>query len=349
MDLSAQVQKLEEKIKSSSLPPDLIERLNLMISLLKAGNADASSLVNFEKISTYVSWVCSIPFDKLTQDNLDLSKAKEILDKNHYGLPQIKESILDYLGSLILSLQKNGQGSIRAPIICLVGLVGTGKTSLAYSIAEALGRKFERIPFGGMGNASSLRGESRTLPEAEPGAIIKKLVAASSRNPVVLLDELDRVTESGRTDIMGTLVELLDPEQNHSFTDHYIDYPVDLSNTLFIATANNTTNISPAVLDRFQVLQMPAYSDEEKTVIGKNYLLPKISEEAGLNNGQLKIDESLWPDIIRPLGFDSGIRSLERSIEAVAKKVTRLIVEKKADSQAPFYITPQNIKEFLPK
>jgi ATP-dependent Lon protease len=349
MDLSAQVQKLEEKIKGSNLPPDLTERLNLMVSLIKADSASSSSFVNFEKASTYISWVCSIPFDKLTQDNLDLTKARDTLDKNHYGLPQIKESILDYLGSLVLSLQKNGQGSIRAPIICLVGLVGTGKTSLAYSIAEALGRKFERIPFGGMGEASTLRGQSRTFPEAEPGAIIKKLVAAASRNPVVLLDELDRVTEGGRTDIMGTLVELLDPEQNHSFTDHYIDFPVDLSNVLFVATANNTTNISPAVLDRFQILQMPAYSDEEKTVIGKNYLLPKISEESGLDKDQLKIDDALWPDIIRPLGFDSGIRSLERSIEAIAKKVARLIVEKKADLQAPFYITPQNIKEFLPK
>lgn len=348
MDLPNQVEKLEQKINSSSLPPELLERLNFMVSLLKANFSQSSDFVSFEKTSAYISWACSIPFNNMTNDNLDISKASEILNKNHYGLSTIKESILDYLGSLILNLQKNGEGSIRAPIICLVGLVGTGKTSLAYSVAEALGRKFERIPFGGMGSASTLRGQSRTTPDAEPGAIIKKLVSAAAKNPVILLDELDRVTEGGRVDVMGTLVELLDPEQNHSFTDHYVDYPVDLSKVLFIATANNTTNISPAVLDRFQVLQMPSYSDEEKTVIGRNYLLPKISQDAGLNPNQLKIDESLWPAIIRPLGFDSGIRSLERSIESIAKKVARLIVEKKINAEAPFYVTPQNIKEFLP-
>lgn len=348
MDLSAQLEKLEQKVKESQLPPDLSEKLTFMLNLLKADLAHSANFVNFEKTSTYINWICGIPFETMTQDNLNLENAKQILEKNHYGLPTIKESILDYLGSLALNIEKNGQRPIRAPIICLVGLVGTGKTTLAYSIAEALGRKFERIPFGGMGNARALRGESRTQSDAEPGSIIKKLVNAKSRNCVILLDELDRVTESGRSDIMGILVELLDPEQNHSFIDHYIDYPVNLSSVLFVATANNTTNISPAVLDRLQVLQMPAYSDEEKTVIAKNYLLPKISEEAGLSKDQLQIDESLWPDIIRPLGFDSGIRSLERTIEAIAKKTARLIVEKKADISSPFHITPQNIKEFLP-
>ena len=245
-------------------------------------------------------------------------------------------------------LEKKENKVIRAPIICLIGLVGTGKTTLAYSIAEALGRHFERIPFGGMGDSRMLRGQSRVMPDAEPGQIIKKLVHANSRNCVILLDELDRVTDEARADIMGALVELLDPEQNHAFTDHYVDYPVDLSNLLFVATANNTTHISPAVLDRLEVIQMPAYSDEEKVTIGKNYLLPKIVSESGLDAGQLKVDETLWPTIIRPLGFDSGIRSLERTLQAIARKVARLILEGQIKPNQPFYLTQQNIAQFLP-
>ena len=195
---------------------------------------------------------------------------------------------MEYLSSLILNMQTSNSTEIKAPIICLVGLVGTGKTTLAYSIAEAMGRKFERIPFGGMGDAQALRGQSRTFSDAEPGQIIKKLVHAQSRNSVILLDELDRVSESARADIMGVLVELLDPEQNKAFTDHYIDYPFDLSHVLFIATANNTTNISTAVLDRLEIIQMPSYTDEEKKIIAKDYLFPKIENESGLPKTKLQ-------------------------------------------------------------
>ena len=274
---------------------------------------------------------------------LDIVQAKEIMDKNHYGLPSVKNVILEYLSSLILNIH-NQNNIARSPIICLVGLVGTGKTTLAYSIAQSLGRKFERIPLGGMGDASDLRGKSRSSLDAEPGLVMKSLIHARSRNCVILLDELDRVTETGRKDIMGVLVELLDPEQNKAFVDHYVDYPFDMSKVLFIATANNTTNIATAVLDRLQIIQMPSYTDEEKTVIAQRYLFPEILKQTGLVSEQISIDDMVWPTIIRPLGYDSGIRSLQRSIEGVCRKAARMIVEKKTQTVK---VTAENIKQFL--
>lgn len=227
----------------------------------------------------------------------------------------------------------------------LVGLAGTGKTTLAVSIAEALGRQFARIPFGGMSDARVIRGQSRVFPDAEPGAIIKNLIKAGTKNPVILLDELDRVTDSARGDIMGTLLELLDPGQNKAFTDHYVDYPVNLSNVLFISTGNNTTNISTAVLDRMQILQMPSYSDEEKIAIARGYLLARIRNEVGLSEVELTIDDSLWPQIIRPLGYDSGIRSLDRIVSGICRKVARVIVE---GGVTQVHVSDENVKQFLP-
>lgn len=349
--LENKINELSEKIKSAKLPLGLQEKLEEEISLLKAsfnplvssGQASSGLFMNFENFLSYVNFILSLPFDKETKDILDLNLAKTILDKNHYGLQSVKNLILEYLSTLILNI--NNQNSIeRSPIICLVGLVGTGKTTLASSIAEALGRRFSRIPFGGMGDASSLRGRSRGVIEAEPGLVIKSLINAQSRNCVILLDELDRITDAGRKDIMGVLVELLDPEQNKAFTDHYIDYPFDLSRVLFIATANNTTNIATAVLDRLQIIQMPSYTDEEKIVIAKKYLFPKILTQTGLKDDQLALDDEIWPAVIRPLGFDSGTRSLERTIEGICRKAARLIVEGKAQS---VQVTSENVKEFL--
>src|SRR3989344_132589 len=347
--LDNQIKKLQDEVKNASLPPPLLEKVNTMIELLAATSTSGDSFVNFEAISNYINWVAGFPWNKETKDILDLNHAKEVLDKNHYGLQSVKDRILEYLSSIILILQKSESDSIiRAPILCLIGLVGTGKTTLAYSVAEALGRNFQRIPFGGMGDVRALRGQSRAFADAEPGLIVKKMVNAKSKNPVILLDELDRVTDSGRADIMGALVELLDPEQNRAFTDHFIDYPIDLSHVLFIATANNSTNISTAVLDRLEVIQMPSYSDSEKLEIGKRYLFPKILSQTGLSGQVLEISDDVWPTVIRPLGFDSGIRSLERSIEGITRKVARIIVEGKMPSGGKISINMQNVKEFLP-
>lgn len=346
--LDEQLKKLEEKINSANLPQDLLEKVNSMVAILKISyKSGNSNFVNFESINNYLNWVCSLPFNKQTQDILDINTAKQILDKNHYGLTSVKNTILEYLSSLILNMQNNNQIVIKAPILCLVGLVGTGKTTLGLSIAQALGRRFERIPFGGMGDSLALRGQSRAFADAEPGLIIKKLANSQSRNSVILLDELDRIAESSRADIMGVLVELLDSEQNKAFTDHYIDYPFDLSNVLFIATANNTTNISTAVMDRMEIIQMPSYNDEEKNVIGKNFLLPKIAKSSGLLENQLVISDDVWPQIIRPLGYDSGTRSLERTIETICRKSAKMIVEGKINKTSIININLENIKQFI--
>lgn len=346
-----QIRLLGEKVEKANLPPDLkqilIERVQ-RLALVRASSGYLSSnyILEYESSASYINWIVNLPWQKTSDDILDLKRAKEILDKNHYGLPTIKDRILEYLSSVMLNTQhKTTEHILRAPILCLVGLAGTGKTTLAASIAESLGKKFERIPFGGMGDARALRGQSRAFADAEPGMVIKRLVHAGYKNSVFLLDELDRVSQEARGDIMGVLVELLDPEQNKGFTDHYIDSPFDLSQVLFVATANNTTNISTAVLDRLEVIQMPSYSDEEKIVIGKNYLYPKVKTLIGLLENQLAIDDSIWPLVIRPLGFDSGIRSLERTIEGICRKTARLIVEGKAQSVR---VSAENIKQFLP-
>jgi ATP-dependent Lon protease len=346
--LETQIKNLESRITSANLPPELLEKAKGMLDILKLSLKQGGNYTNLESVSNYLNIISQIPFNTETKDTLDLALAKQVLDKHHYGLPGVKDRILEYLASLILNI-KNGQKSNRAPIICFVGLVGTGKTTLAYSIAECLGRKFERIPLGGMGDARDLRGQSRVFADAEPGQIIKKLIHSKSKNPVILLDELDRVTEDARADIMGVLVELLDPEQNYSFTDHYVDYPVDLSEVLFIATVNNTTNVATAVLDRLELVQMPSYSDEEKLMIGKNYLFPKVAEVTGLPQNILKITDDAWPIMIRPLGYDSGIRSLERTIEAVCRKVARILVEGRLKQGGIITLNSQNIHEFLPQ
>ena len=346
-----QIRRLGARIEKTELPDELRQLLTERVQRLallraSAGYLSPTYILEYEATSAYIRWVVDLPWGITTPDILNLQAAKAILDKNHYGLPAIKDRILEYLASIILNVKMGKDYQIiHSPILCLVGLAGTGKTTLAASIAESLGRKFERVPFGGMGDARSLRGQSRAFADAEPGYVIKKLVHAQSNNCVILLDELDRVSQEARADIMGVLVELLDPEQNISFTDHYIDYPFGLSRVLFIATANNTTNIATAVLDRLEILQMPSYTDEEKIVIARDYLFKRVRFGVGLSEQQITIDNSLWSGIIRPLGFDSGIRSLERTIEGICRKVARAIVEGKAQS---VNITNANIKQFLP-
>ncbi|MBI4035552.1 AAA family ATPase [Candidatus Daviesbacteria bacterium] len=331
------IEELKIKVSQADLPQEVEEKL---LNLLKF----SGSVADLENLISYINFVISLPFGKYSQDILDISRAKQILDKNHHGLQSVKDRILEYLSVLILHKQKGEENTFHAPILAFIGLVGTGKTSLAYSIAESLGRPLIRIPFGGLGDPSSLRGQSRLRPDSEPGQIIKAIQTAKVSNPVILLDEIDRVAEQHRVDIMGVLVELLDPAQNQAFLDHYLDFPYDLSQVLFIATANNTSNIATAVMDRLEPIMMPSYSDEEKLIIGKNYLLPKAIDEAGIDKSMLTIDESTWPSILRPLGFDSGIRSLHRSLQSICRKVAKKVVEGEA---GPFRITEANIGEYL--
>ncbi len=335
------IEELEIKITQANLPKEIEEKL---INLLKFSGPPAGGGVELASLISYVDFVISLPFGKLSQDILDINRTKQILDKNHFGLQSVKDRILEYLSVLILHKQTGQTNDFHAPILAFIGLVGTGKTSLAYSIAEALGRPLLRIPFGGLGDPASLRGTSRIRPDTEPGQILKAVRSAKVSNPVILLDEIDRVAIEHSVDIMGVLVELLDPAQNQAFLDHYLDFPYDLSQVLFIVTANNTGNIATAVVDRLEPIVMPAYSDEEKLTIGRDYLLPKAIKEAGLDEGLLSIDEAIWPQILRPLGFDSGLRSLTRSLQAICRKVARKKVEGKAGS---FKITSENLGEYL--
>ncbi len=345
------ITNLRVKVRQTQLPPELEAKVTSMLE--EAERLSASSLEalpHIEQIANYVAWITELPWNKRTRDQIDLKRAEEILNKNHYGLQSVKDRILEYLAVLKLQIDQgktNGKNNklMRAPILCLVGLVGTGKTTLAYSIAEAMGRKFTRIPFGGMSDALEIRGQSRVRPDAEAGLVMKALRFCGSHNPVILLDEIDRVAEHTRGDIMGVLVELLDPEQNSAFTDHYIDFPFDLSEALFVATANNTTNIATAVLDRLEPIQMPSYTDSEKIAIARSYIFPRLMKESGLKTEQLNIAEDVWAKVVRPLGFDSGIRSLERTINGICRKVARMIVEGKVTS---IHITQENVKDYLP-
>ena len=334
---------LEQKLQKASLPPDLKVKADAMCQRLVRMVSSENYSQEYDSVSRYLDWVVSIPWDKKSQDNLSLENAKKILDSNHFGLGSIKERVLEYIA--VANLNTNQSHTTKAPALLLLGLVGTGKTTMAYSIAQALGREFGRIPMGGMGDALQLRGRSRAYPDAEPGQIAKVLRRVQTKNPIILLDEIDRVTDEAKADIMGVLVELLDPEQNSSFLDHFIDYPINLSEVLFIATANNTAGIATAVLDRLEVMEMPSYSDDQKITIGKSYLLPRAIAASGLKSNEVIFDETVWPNIVRPLGYDAGMRTLDRTISGICRKIAKLKLEGKLTS---IKLTGDNVKEYLP-
>jgi len=340
----SEIDKLRVRLQSAELPANLREKAVHQIDRIALTLKYGGNLSQIDITSKYFDWITSLPWDKKTQDILDIQKAKIVLDKNHYGLIKIKQRILEYLSVLIVQKQKSPGTPFHAPQLFFVGLVGTGKTTFAQSVTEALGRRFVRIPFGGLSSALDLRGQSKITPESEPGLILKAIRRTGVKNPVILLDELDRVTPESRAAIMGVLIELLDPEQNSAYVDYFIDYPFDLSQVLFIATANNTNNISTAVMDRLEVIQMPSYTDEEKLVIAKNYVLPRYLKLAGLTPDSLKIDDATFHKIIRPLGFDAGIRSLERNVEGIVRKIAFKIINNEGQN---FTVNESNLKEFM--
>ncbi len=344
-----ELQTLSEKIESTEgLPEDLNERLQQMVQRLERMANLGHYETEFDTLARYIEVITSVPWSKKTIDKLDLAYAREMMDKTHHGMDYVKDRILEYLSTLIL-LKKRGKDAIsRSPILLLVGLQGIGKTTLAMSIAKALERKFVRIAIGGIGSTLELRGRSKAFPEAEPGQIIKALIKTGVKNPVILLDEIEKASgEKGlRSDIMAVLLEILDPAQNIEFRDHYIDYPYDLSDVLFICSANNTGTISTALMDRMELIKMPSYTDSEKLVIARDYLMPKIFESTGLQPGELEIEPSLWPGIVRPFGFDTGVRSLGRTLESICRKVAKEIVEGKTNKVV---LTAENLKYYLPQ
>ena len=368
--LSQEVNKLNDLLEPAVVPPELKEEIRLMIRRIANLYGSTAYAAEYEKVSNYLEWVVSLPWDSRSEDNLDLDKARQMIDTTHYGMEQVKERIIEYLAVMNLQYKKRDEyeksltnqadipvdssgnkiipkkPQFRNNILFLVGLPGIGKTSVAKSIAEALNKEFVRIPFGGLASAVLLRGQSKVFPEAEPGLVIKNLRRAKTKNPVILLDEIDRAADSARAEIMGVLLELLDPEQNNEFRDHYIDYPFDLSEAMFICSGNNTGGVANAVLDRLEVIQMPSYTDMEKLMIARNYLFPREKENVGLSDDDIQIDEEVWRQIIRPLGFDAGVRTLSRTIQGICRIVAKKMVLGEGKS---FRITEENVKDFLPK
>ena len=334
--------------ETKGIPEDLADRLRQMIQRLDRMANLGHYATEYDTLARYIGIVTSIPWANKTEDRLDLAITKQVLDQHHYGLEYVKERILEYMSSLILLKQRQKDALGRAPILLMVGLQGVGKTTLAISIAEAMQRKFIRIAMGGIGSTLEIRGRSKAFPESEPGLIKKALISSGVKNRVILLDEIEKSSgESGlQSDIMAVLLEILDPAQNIAFRDHYIDFPVDLSDVMFICSANNLGPLSTALLDRMEIIKMPSYSDTEKMVIARDYVFPKVIENSGLKPEELIIDPNLWPGIIRPFGYDSGIRSLTRTLESICRKVAKEIVEGKADK---VYINADNLKHYLPK
>jgi len=352
--LFPEIEELSQEVEETTIPPELKDKLNRMIESLRRMAKFRTYTSEYESISRYIDLVTKLPWDKRTEDNLDLERARKILDETHYGMEKIKDRILEYIAVLNLTQERRGKkmelatgplAVTRASVLLFVGLPGIGKTSIAYTIARALNRKFIRIAMGGIGSAVQLRGRSRAFPQAEPGALVSGLARAGSKNPVILLDEIDRVADEARTEVMGVLLELLDPEQHGEFQDHYLAYPVDLSEALFICSANHTRSIANAVMDRMEEIKMPAYTDEEKMHIGKDYILPRVLNSCGLDKEQVQIEEDLWSKIIRPLGYDAGVRTLERTIRGICRKVAKQIVEGKVEKVK---LTEKNIDDYLP-
>lgn len=344
------VSLLEQKLSGVNIPAGLLESTQRSISRLKRTAQYGNFSTEFESVDKYIDWITRIPWGKITQDNLDIVNSKRIMDATHFGMDVIKDLILDYLSVMKLQKEKVFQGERidngKAPVLLFLGLQGVGKTSIAQSIASAMGRKFVRISLGAIGSIQILRGQSKVFPDSEPGQIVKALVRSGSMNPVILLDEIDKVGGAAglHNDVMAALLEILDPEQNTHFLDHYVDYPIDLSQVFFVCTANNLGGLSAALLDRMEVIRFTSYSDEEKITIAKNYSLPKILKGTGLRIDQLVIEDNVWPVLVRPVGFDAGLRQLERNIATMIRSVARKIVE---GSPTPITITVENIKEFV--
>lgn len=344
--LNPELQELAERLDTAHVPPDLRLRLEKQLERLNRSDGHRSYVTSFEETYAYIDWLVGLPWTTAHRDNLDLRHAQNVLNQNHYGLIPIKQRILEFLSVLTLQSRSDDRSLVaRSPILCFVGLPGIGKTSIASSIADSLGRPFIRIPMGGMGTATQLRGQERTQPAAEPGQIIKSIRRAGVNNPVILLDEIDRTAEWGRSEIMGVLLELLDPEQNSSFADAYLDYPFNLAGVLFLASANNTNGIANAVLDRLEIIQMPGYTDDEKIHIAREYLFPRQLKFANIPAESVSVDDDVWPLLVRPLGFDAGIRTMERILNGVVRKIALQIV---AHQAGRFHITAQNYKQFIP-
>lgn len=332
---AGEVEELRNQLASSEVPEKVKEKIEKEIDRLeKMPTTSAEGGV----IRNYIDWLLALPWSKHTEDDLDIRKAEEILNEEHYGMEKPKERVLEYL-----AVQKLVQ-KLKGPILCLAGPPGVGKTSIARSIAKSMGREFVRISLGGVRDEAEIRGHRRTYVGAMPGRIIQGMKNAGTNNPVFLLDEIDKMANDFRGDPSAALLEVLDPEQNNTFSDHFIEVPFDLSKVMFVTTANAVHNIPRPLLDRMEILYIPGYTELEKLQIAKNHLLPKQEKDHGLKEDQLHISEDTLMKVVREYTRESGVRNLEQQIAALCRKAAKQIV---TDENAVVSITPDNLKDYL--
>ena len=324
-----------DKIKSCGMPEEVANKatkeLN-RLSKMSSTSPDAAVIRN------YLDWLCDVPWSKETEDNKDLKLAREILDEDHYGLTKIKDRIVEYLAVMQLT------GKLNGPILCFVGPPGVGKTSIVKSIARALNRKYLRVSLGGVRDEAEIRGHRRTYVGAIPGKIIYMMKQAECVNPVLLLDEIDKMGKDNRGDPASAMLEVLDPERNFSFTDHYLEVPYDLSKVLFVCTANATDDIPEPLLDRMEVIELSGYTELEKIAIANRYLLKKNMILHGIPDGAIEIPDVTYAKIIERYTSESGVRSLERQIAAICRKVALKLVE---NPDTKVLVTPETLHDFL--